>query len=1453
MLLSFWDSVGKTVLTALYAILLVIDGSIYSLLNKIYRIYIALASARLLTTGMFTEIANKFYAIIGVVMLFVMAYVVIQGIVNPDNFAKSGGEGSQILKRIGIAVLGLALVPGAFRIAYTGQDVLLNDNIVGKIFLGYDDESNKIEHDEIKLDKNTIEIDSDGDGKGDNGTINQNDAVVTSAGTVTSLSLWQAVFYPSNIDSDKAFDEAASKIETELPASSFIRGAQTLSRLACGIAVIGSIISLGAGLLATAAVCGAALAVEGISKLDGKVVNLSQAYGVAAATGNFSVFVGFAGKVASGDIEYKIFFSTIIGVVSAWLFTSFAIDMAVRAVKLVYMQIIAPVPLMLQILPKFKDNFQKWLKTVLSLFLEVFIRLTFVYIVAYLISHLWAIMSGGWLEKANLDVVEKFLAQVILIIGMLIFAKTAPQFISETLGIDSGNLNLGIRKKLAEGGIFSKAAAIGGIGANFLSGGFANAKNKWKESHRTDTEENRHRMLRKTRHVAAAAGGFITGGFGRAVRNAYPTIMDASKANNFLEVRDRVVDSYRRGQKEEAERKKKQDKRKGELAEKGYRPEENQHKGPIRWITNGRDYFNANLQRDKEKAFEFIADNFSALPPDVSRWEGKLKIQQDMKDAKKVAQEAAMEVNQNYKNAVNARALLDTEAGRQEAAKKVASQMLSRGEITGDQFKEITSSPEKMSQFMLQNSTAVNNQLLNDKLEADEKVKKAKEASVNEELARESIKGGGKVTDALRKYISDHADNIKKYGNEEITIKDGDTTRTMKYRDYLVSKFGADFESGVIDYHAILGDYESKVEREFKITGENGKEGTVRYRLEGEDGHKTMVGTFDDGTGPVRITSLENGELHLATGDPIKKVEMVKQGAGESVLKVFEEKGYETDENHKLKAGTMLEMAQQLGGTIEYTSTGGTQETLRVQKNSSGVLEGKVITGALPDVVTAKELGDSLQASQVIVDSGPAVQVTGKLDSGATVGLSLSSVNGEVQAKLDGQATSIPLSSSNINLANVAMQGSISLSDMAANLSLGEGSHALKLGGQDIEVQVSSGGSIASCNKVLLGPTALAADITTGAFGGELGHKIANKQAFIEVSSLGAALQSNGEQLQLVDAIDPTTGVQTKLTIMKNAAGIMEYTKTTLTKDPTTGAITEGPTEQLTEAQAQDEFRNRPTVNVEAIKTLTSANREARITVKDGSETKIIKTTSGGEVSVLGEAGAVTIETAVDNLEAGQSVSFNLPSNQGTVVVAKDASGNESYQVTTNSGTTTYTDKNAFTRSYDVKVDTSIIPDIISGADETKTISISNQSITVKNLSAANLATYGEGQEIIGGTQIAETAIDNNQEVSIALDSGGTIRVETIPGTKTPRYIYIDSRGASHPYDTKAAMEQANPDCLTAKVTKIKTLKQGTDTTKHFGQQMGDAGEATYQGVIKDSEYISEMKRMTSDNDKDKK
>lgn len=160
-------------------------------------------------------------------------------------------------------------------------------------------------------------------------------------------------------------------------------------------------------------------------------------------------------------VTYRPLVSTAAGIFLIYILLSFTLDLGVRVVKFAFYELLAPIPIVLRIIPSKKGTFDKWLKQTLSVYFEVFVRVALMYIAIYFIN---AITKNNTLMEMWTESTSGKLALAIIIMGVFAFAKQAPKIISDVLGIETGGLKLGIGDKLKAGGFFG-AGALAGFGA----------------------------------------------------------------------------------------------------------------------------------------------------------------------------------------------------------------------------------------------------------------------------------------------------------------------------------------------------------------------------------------------------------------------------------------------------------------------------------------------------------------------------------------------------------------------------------------------------------------------------------------------------------------------------------------------------------------------------------------------------------------------------------------------------------------------------------------------------------------------------------------------------------------------------------------------------------------------------------------------------------------------------
>ena len=99
-------------------ILLFLDGIIYSLISWVYQIILVICQIDILDNSYEIDaLVNRIYVIIGVIVLFLVAYSLLKSMVNPDDALKNKKGPVNIIKDIIISIVLIALVPTIFSFA----------------------------------------------------------------------------------------------------------------------------------------------------------------------------------------------------------------------------------------------------------------------------------------------------------------------------------------------------------------------------------------------------------------------------------------------------------------------------------------------------------------------------------------------------------------------------------------------------------------------------------------------------------------------------------------------------------------------------------------------------------------------------------------------------------------------------------------------------------------------------------------------------------------------------------------------------------------------------------------------------------------------------------------------------------------------------------------------------------------------------------------------------------------------------------------------------------------------------------------------------------------------------------------------------------------------------------------------------------------------------------------
>ena len=435
-------SLGGILKAILGYIFLAIDSVVYFFVSQGFKMYIALAQFKLFDDKVFDDLINRTYIIIGVIALFIVAYALLNSIINPDNASKGDKSLSKIVKNFIFAIIGIAIVPTVFNYFYYFQRVVLCNNLIPKILLaqkGDDSQANLLNDDKI--------------------------------GTQFATYLFQSFFYPKSIENMNMTD-----VDND------------------GDLLKSEAVKVEVGLIDDVFSDEENVNIEKYKDYDSDNkgnYNLQMAYeGAMNGEMFFTAFrpfllgdVGFANSVLNNTVNYMIIISTIAGVYCAYVLASLCIDMAIRAVKLGYLELIAPLPIMTLIIPGKDGVFKAWIKKTGSCAFEVFTRLFIVSFVIYLIRTIPQLFTATTFSyggcTTSFGIITALLIRALVYCGLLTFLKQAPKFLSEATGIKSDGFKLGIASKLADSGLFTALGAAGGAvtaGVRNLAPGVHEAK-----------------------------------------------------------------------------------------------------------------------------------------------------------------------------------------------------------------------------------------------------------------------------------------------------------------------------------------------------------------------------------------------------------------------------------------------------------------------------------------------------------------------------------------------------------------------------------------------------------------------------------------------------------------------------------------------------------------------------------------------------------------------------------------------------------------------------------------------------------------------------------------------------------------------------------------------------------------------------------------------------------------
>lgn len=407
-----------------------LDKMAYNLLSVSYNVFVAIARIDIFGGSdggkiLYDNITRRIYTILSIAMIFVFAYQLIMLIIDPEGKEKNAS--SKLVKDTVLSIVLIILLPTIFKYMSTFQAHVLGEGTIPAIILG---------------------------------TRSGNDE---DPGKSIALMVYMAFYHPKGtmwntyFKSDGTLDRANAlsncKNDTKEAGEEF---ADTCKKY-----------------------------VDVLIQWEDSTKKTS-GIGYITSEGDLRRAVD---EDEGGSMEYMWILTTAAGVLVAWLFFSYAIDIGTRAIKLGVLELISPIPVIFRAFSQSRKIFDTWFLEIRKTYLEIFIRLIIIFfgieIVKMVPDFIEIIFKRPNDGTINDSVITKCVATVILILGVLKFCQIAPDLFKEIFSAGNNllkdvNLKPGMKSRIEDNKVAMKGmSTVTGIAA----GGAHRFMNGYKEGH----------------------------------------------------------------------------------------------------------------------------------------------------------------------------------------------------------------------------------------------------------------------------------------------------------------------------------------------------------------------------------------------------------------------------------------------------------------------------------------------------------------------------------------------------------------------------------------------------------------------------------------------------------------------------------------------------------------------------------------------------------------------------------------------------------------------------------------------------------------------------------------------------------------------------------------------------------------------------------------------------------
>ena len=410
------EMLGAWFLGIIRGLFAAIDKVVVWLIESLYDLIFQISSVQVFDNASLAAFANRITVILSIFMIFKLSLSFLNYIVNPDAMTDKSKGFSKLIQNIAVALVLLVSYQFLFDKAMELQQKIVDNNTIPKLIIG---------------------------------SVGKN---VKNSSTI-SFPLFSAFVVPNN---DILYSTSTNPNLT---------GCRSYSRYIEGSKPSTTCDLKGAGYTDNVATDNSTVGTDANSQMDYIVEHQDT-----------NALLDFLLRIKKGDkfaFDYKFIISTICGAFAALVLLSFCMDVAVRIIKLYFLRLIAPIPIISYIDPiKGEGIFKKWLSNVGKTYADLFIRLIAIFFAIFIIQQ---VATQPALKDFNGNPIDNPFVIIFIIIGALMFAKQFPKLIQDITGISlDGKMQLNPFKKVSEqalGGKAIMAGTAGAVGALGVAGG----------------------------------------------------------------------------------------------------------------------------------------------------------------------------------------------------------------------------------------------------------------------------------------------------------------------------------------------------------------------------------------------------------------------------------------------------------------------------------------------------------------------------------------------------------------------------------------------------------------------------------------------------------------------------------------------------------------------------------------------------------------------------------------------------------------------------------------------------------------------------------------------------------------------------------------------------------------------------------------------------------------------